>query len=70
MSEGVDGLLTARALSAPVSILHGAILAEARSGPGSATSPETFGSSASWHARGDGTWASGGVTARTPSVRF
>jgi hypothetical protein len=24
----------------------------------------------SWHGRGDGTWASGGVSARAPSVRF
>jgi len=26
--------------------------------------------SASWHGRGDGTWASGGVSAPAPSVRF
>jgi len=43
-------------LSAPVSILHGAILAEARSVPGVGNPPpETFGTSASWHGRGDGT---------------
>src|SRR5258708_32689053 len=32
--------------------------------------PETFGTSASWHGRGSGTWASGGGSSRAPRVRF